>query len=535
LLWLGRSQKQILDRLRSAVLAREGVLLLTGDVGTGKTILTKALLRRLRADAIIASVMYVGHSPLEFLKDMGGAFGADGPLETTEAFYRWLPTLLDDAATQGKRVLLCVDEAQSLDQELLTELGRLASVAGEPRSQARLSILLVGQSELNAALSRPENAALAARAGVRCVTEPLTGAEIGEYVAHQLKIGGSTGVLFTERGLQELAAASQGIPRLVNTLADLALLSGSKHGTPTIGAEVVRRCALGYPRGRADRSRFGLPARPRPGRPRRSLRPAALYAPALALLLGLAGYFYQSARPGDPGRVPATSAVPSAAPAPGRPGGDGVAALESARASVAPPPAPLGPRTPDPVGRAAPNPHEPAAAPSPPSASLRQASPPAAPAAEARRERDATGIAAAARNQPTATTVPTGVPRGSGDVRPGQDSSAAELPPARTKEPPARPVLPAESVQAAEARRERDVTGIAAAARNQPTVAAAQTGVPRGSGDARPGRDSSAAELPPARTKEPPARPVPSAESVQAADPTEIIDWLLSEYPARRQ
>jgi type II secretory pathway predicted ATPase ExeA len=276
LLWLGRSQKQILDRLRSAVLAREGVLLLTGDVGTGKTILTKALLRRLRADAIIASVMYVGHSPLEFLKDMGGAFGADGPLETTEAFYRWLPTLLDDAATQGKRVLLCVDEAQSLDQELLTELGRLASVAGEPRSQARLSILLVGQSELNAALSRPENAALAARAGVRCVTEPLTGAEIGEYVAHQLKIGGSTGVLFTERGLQELAAASQGIPRLVNTLADLALLSGSKHGTPTIGAEVVRRCALGYPRGRADRSRFGLPARPRPGRPRAPCPPRRL-------------------------------------------------------------------------------------------------------------------------------------------------------------------------------------------------------------------------------------------------------------------
>ena len=90
LLWLGREQRQILDRLRSGVLAREGVLLLTGDVGTGKTILAKALLERLRADALIATVTYAQHDPLDFWKGIGEAWGADrlprrlgGPLRPT--------------------------------------------------------------------------------------------------------------------------------------------------------------------------------------------------------------------------------------------------------------------------------------------------------------------------------------------------------------------------------------------------------------------------------------------------------------------
>jgi type II secretory pathway predicted ATPase ExeA len=431
LLWLGPAQQQILDRLRYAVLAREGVLLLTGDVGTGKTILAKALLHRLRPDALVATVMYAGHDPLDFLKEIGDAWGADGSPATSEAFYRRLPSLLDDAAARDKRVVLFVDEAQTLSQELLAEIGRLAAVAGEPRRPARLSILLVGQDELGTVLSRPENAALADRVGVRCVTMSLMGAEVGEYVTHQLEIAGRTAPVFTEAGLQELAAASQGIPRLVNTIADLALLSSSQQGTPTIGAEVVRQCALGYPLGHPDRPMSTRTnARARQRRTRRSGRRAALYVvPVFVLLLGLVGYRYETARHGESRPAPASKAMSTAAPIPDRPAGNGVTGLEVARASDAAPHAPLETRSTDPVRPAVQHPreHPVATAPEPPPlASLPHATPPVARVAEARGESDATGTPAVSRGRQTAPAPPAGLARRSGEVRAGEDSQAVD-------------------------------------------------------------------------------------------------------------
>jgi type II secretory pathway predicted ATPase ExeA len=428
LLWLGPAQQQILDRLRSAVLACEGVLLLTGDVGTGKTILAKALLHRLRPDALVATVMYAGHDPLDFLKEIGDAWGADGSPATAEAFYSRLPSLLDDAAARGKRVVLLVDEAQTLSQELLAEIGRLAAVAGEPRRQARLSILLVGQDELGAVLSRPENAALADRVGARCVTMPLMGAEVGEYVTHQLEIAGRTAPVFTEAGLQELAAASQGIPRLVNTIADLALLSSSQQGTPTIGAEVVRQCALGYPLGRPDRP-MPTPtnARARQRRTRSGSRAVLYVVPVF--VLGLVGYRYETARHGDSRPAPATKAMSTAAPIPDRPAGNGVTGLEVARASDAAPHAPLETRPTDPVRPAVERPreHPVTTAPEPPPlASLPHATPPVARVAEARGESDATGTPAVSRGRQTAPAPPAGLPRRSGEVRAGEDSQAVD-------------------------------------------------------------------------------------------------------------
>ena len=322
ILWLGREQQQILDRLQSGVLAREGVLLLTGDVGTGKTILAKALLERLREEALIATVTFedgyfdrdyslqspvqairdishdpelretvklnAQHDPLNFWKGIAEAWGGNDSPATMEALRGRPQSLLDDAAARDhKRLVLFVDEAQALSQALLTEIGRLAAMAGEPgRGQARLSILLIGQDELaTVVLARPENAALAQRVGVRCMTVPLTGAEVRAYVAHQLEVAGAEGTVlapvFTDEGLRELATASQGIPRLVNTIANLALLSSSQQGVPTVEAEVVRDCArrLSHPTGFDDRAglrRTKAPARA--PRVRGAWRRVALYA-----------------------------------------------------------------------------------------------------------------------------------------------------------------------------------------------------------------------------------------------------------------
>ena len=185
-LWFSSAQQQILDRLRAGVLAGTGVLFLTGDVGTGKTFLARALVHRLRADAIIASPMYTRDDPQDFWREVGVEWGIQGAPDTLEDVYDGLTALVDGAAAGNKRVLLYIDEAQSLSRDLLAEIGRLAVMAGEPRSPARLSILLVGQDMLGTVLSQPENAELAKRVGARCVTEPLTAAEVREYVAHQL-------------------------------------------------------------------------------------------------------------------------------------------------------------------------------------------------------------------------------------------------------------------------------------------------------------------------------------------------------------
>jgi general secretion pathway protein A len=439
-LWLGRAHQQILGQLKAAVLVGEGVLLLTGDVGTGKTILVSTLRHRLRDEAIVATVTYVGQDPLDFLKEIWAAWGVDGTIAAPEAFYTRLSALLHDAAARGKRFLLVVDEAQALSQELVEEVERLAEVAGERPSATRLSILLVGQDELEVVLSRPEHAALAKRIGLRCATVPLTDVEVGEYVAHQLKIAGSPGPVFTKGGLQELTVASQGILRLINTIADLALLDGAPEGRAIVGAEIVRQCAYGdslsRPAGGA-RARTGARLRARPA------RRVALYVPVFILLVGLAGYFYQSARHGESRPAPGPTGDSVSAPTPDPPGGGGTIAPEPARASDAAPRTPLVPSTPDP-GRQVPRRETPAAAPpeTPARASLRQAAPFIADKA---------------------------MPRPEGDI----------------------------------------------------------SGAPAGSGSQQP-----AAPLtgPPGRSSE-----VRAGEGAQAEDPTAIIDWLLSEFPARRQ
>ena len=321
LLWRGRRHQEILDQLTSGVRDQGGVLLLTGDVGTGKTILAKALLDRLRADTLVARVVYARPDPLDFSKEIGEAWGVGDSAATRETFYAHLPKFLDDAAARGKRVLLFVDEAQTLSQDLFAEIGRLAIVAGESRpGHAGLSILLVGQDALKAILARPENAALAKRITVRCMTAPLTSAEVREYVAHQLTVTGARPPVFTEDGLQEIATASQGIPRLINTIADLAVLNSVQRRAPTVDAEAVRQSArmLGHPLGHTGRTRPGR-ARARrrtaPGR-RGPARRSALYISILVVLLASGGYLYISgaARDRDAPRAPRTNTLPVALP-----------------------------------------------------------------------------------------------------------------------------------------------------------------------------------------------------------------------------
>jgi type II secretory pathway predicted ATPase ExeA len=458
LLWLGRRHQEILDQLASGVRGQGGVLLLTGGAGTGKTILAKALLDRLRPDTLIARVNYGQHDPLDFSREISQAWGVGDPAATREEFYTRLPAFLDEAAGRGKGVLLFVDEAQTLSQDLFTEIGHLAIVA-EEAGQTHLSILLIGQDKLETILARPENARLAKRITVRCVTAPLTSGEVREYVAHQLKVAGAGRPEFTEDGLREIASASQGVPRLINTIADLALLRGMRRCAPAIGAETVRRSArtLGHQVDRIDRRRSRrarVRTRTAPGFPA-SGRQAAVYLPILAVLLSGGGYLYlylsNAARDRYVRPISETSLLPAASPSPNGLAGQSVGKIT--------PPAPATDAAPSEATR--PEPRAPEAPPPPPSL----------------------------------------------ERLPARQAVSAPQPPfVPSVRPPAPPDVPV-----TEERRGMPDGGAPAVSRTQESPPA-----------------------PPADTTQR-AREVRTSEASDTVDPAGIIDWLLSEYPARRQ
>src|SRR5439155_13320588 len=192
LLWLGSAQRETLGRLKAGILDGAGVLLLTGDVGTGKSLLAKALLESLGPQVLRATLTYARVEPLEFLNEIGDAWGIGGRHATREAFYARLEPFLAAAAAQTRRVLLLIDEAQTLSAELFVEIGHLASLVGEA-GHARVgpSVLLIGLPELSAMLSKPENAALQTRLRVECTAVPLRDDEVREYVSHRLRVAGA--------------------------------------------------------------------------------------------------------------------------------------------------------------------------------------------------------------------------------------------------------------------------------------------------------------------------------------------------------
>lgn len=460
-LWLGRAHQEILGTLKSGVLEDEGVLLLTGEVGTGKTILAKALLESLGPEAITATVMYARVEPLEFLKEIGDAWGVDGPYASRDVFYGRLKPFLDDAVSRGKRVLLVVDEAQTLSRELFAEIGHLANIAGDAgHGKATLSILLVGQNELDAILSEPENAALKKRVSIRCTAAPLKDDEVREYVLHQLKVAGSERPVFTADGLREIAASSRGIPRLINMIGDLALLSGSRRNAPTIDAEIVEICARRLGRSprtvdRARRRRDGARTRKASTRKRAPAGRAAAYVAVLALALTVAGYLYYAARRSDARQESRASVSSETLLPPAR------SAIVGASEAV-----------------------EPARASEPDTGAMRIRRRPV--------ERPSERLVQRPLERPADRLV----------------EPPPEPPPAPAVTKP-RPVAPTTPVP--EQRRE---------------VAGAK---------ARPAsRDQEAGATPPASAARRPGE-VRTGEGADAVDPAGIIDWLLSEYPARRQ
>ncbi len=240
-LWMGEKHKEALAILKYGIMDNRGFIMLTGDVGTGKTTLINALVNSLGSNVIAANITDPGLEQLEFINYIASMFNLGETFRTKGDFLLSFRSFLEKCYRDGKQVLLIVDEAQRLDQKMLEEIRLLSNI--ERQDTKLLNIFFVGQDELNDILDRHENRALRQRMTLHYHLEPLSEEEIDEFIRHRLKVAGTEKRIFSRAAVSEIYAFSKGFPRLVNIICDHALLSGYVTHKKTIDAPEIRECA----------------------------------------------------------------------------------------------------------------------------------------------------------------------------------------------------------------------------------------------------------------------------------------------------
>ncbi len=299
-LWLGEKHKEALAVLRYGVLNNQGFLLLTGDVGTGKTTLINTLVNSLGPETLFVNVPDPRLDKLDFFRLLAHAFGLESRLSTKFDFLISFRDFLNRAHDDQKKVLLIVDEAQKLSLDSLEEIRLLSNI--ERPDTKLLNVFFIGQNEFNDTLLRPQCRALRQRITVVHNIGPLHETETAEYVKYRLRVAGAQREIFTGEAVRKIFQFSKGYPRLINTLCDLALLSGYSDNLQTIGPKIIQECSQDLtlpgemkqqpPGPTGSRARQRKRARPIP------LRKAALFAGS-GLLLAFSVFFLVSGGLGD--------------------------------------------------------------------------------------------------------------------------------------------------------------------------------------------------------------------------------------------
>jgi general secretion pathway protein A len=245
-LFLSASHREALAHLLYGIEEGEGFIEVIGQVGTGKTTLCRTLLDRIGSDAEIAYIFNPSPSEVELLSAINREFGLPTAARTRTDLLDALNHFLLEKNAAGRRVLLVIDEAQNLDPAVLEQVRLLSNL--ETDRAKLLQIVLIGQPELEENLSRSDLRQLRQRITVRWSLKPLSRPEVGEYLEHRLRVAGLADPrLFTPAALRALTRASRGIPRLINALADRALLAGYTEGRREIDAGLVRKAARELP------------------------------------------------------------------------------------------------------------------------------------------------------------------------------------------------------------------------------------------------------------------------------------------------
>lgn len=238
--WLGEKHKEALSVLKYGVLNNQGFLLLTGDVGTGKTTLINTLVNSLDSETVVINVGDPRLDKLDFFKLVSHSLGLDTKLRTKFDFITTFGDFLYRAHDSGKRVLLIIDEAHKLSLDSLEEIRLLSNI--ERQDTKLLNVFFVGQDEFNDTIIRPECRALRQRVTIAHHIEPLNEKETEQYIKYRLRVAGTQKVAFTDRAFKEVYRFSRGYPRLINIVCDRALLAGYTDDLQRIPPKIIREC-----------------------------------------------------------------------------------------------------------------------------------------------------------------------------------------------------------------------------------------------------------------------------------------------------
>jgi len=248
-LFLTRHTEEALACLTYGIQSRKGFVLLTGEVGTGKTTLINKLLEWLRLQQVATAFVFNSRLNVpQFLDYMINDFGINCDSKSKSQILLRLYNWLLDRYRAGETAVLIVDEAQNLSDEVLEEIRLLTNL--ETFTEKLLQIILVGQPELEIRLRQPHLRQLRQRLTLRAKTHPLTLDETHAYVAQRLRIAGSNGrTIFDPQAVALIHRHATGIPRVINLLCEHALVSAFVDQQPVILPAVVEAVARDFDMG----------------------------------------------------------------------------------------------------------------------------------------------------------------------------------------------------------------------------------------------------------------------------------------------
>jgi general secretion pathway protein A len=272
-LYLSKQHARAKAYMESTIWFTDGFVVITGEIGAGKTTLIESFLKEVPADVVVAQINQTQVNALDFLQAVLAQFGFS-PFKMRKAeLISTLNNFLTEQYAAGRKVLLIIDEAQNLSMRVLEEVRLLSGV--ETTKEKVLRIVLAGQPELNTKLDAPQLVQLMQRVRLRFHLQTLSQMETRGYIEHRLEVAGAERDIFAADTFAEIFRYTGGVPRLINTLCDTAMTAACLEKRTTVERSNVIGAVreLGWPE-YAARTRAGEPP------------PPALAAPALAAPAG---------------------------------------------------------------------------------------------------------------------------------------------------------------------------------------------------------------------------------------------------------
>ncbi len=241
-LYPSRAHKRALTYLTHGIRERAGFILLTGEVGSGKTTLIRNMIRSQLKDSVLAKVFNTRVDSLQLLMQINADFGLETEGKDKATLLKELNDFLIDQYALRRQSVLIIDEAQNLPAELLEEVRMLSNL--ETDRDKLLQIILVGQPELRDLLSGPGLMQLRQRIQINCHLQPLNAAEVREYILFRLeKAGNREALSFSDDAVEAIATYSRGIPRLINILCDYVMIDAFSSQTRAVEGTTVHELA----------------------------------------------------------------------------------------------------------------------------------------------------------------------------------------------------------------------------------------------------------------------------------------------------